>query len=433
MNTLSSINLDKDNKLVNTNKIKCKYCGTSFYSKNMRIYIDELIYSSKLTNYNNDDVFILLKCFYCDEYSPIKTLMKYKKLDLSNTNITSLNNIDNDVEEINCYGCLHLKINKCPMNIKRINLKYCRLDNIDSLLFTYLTYINISDCENIRKLPLLPLTLKTLKCSNTHITSLESIPETLIKLNCSGCVYLFNFFKLKKLIHLEYLDCSYTQFNNFTLLSNSLKKLKINKTLIYNFESLPEKLISLHCKNIRIKNLEDLPSTIEYLNISCCKKLKSLYTNTDIHLNTLICREININNFESMNFIAEHIDISNSKKLISLYGLKFGILSLDVSSTSIKSFQYLPHSLKVLDCTYCINITSLRYSSESLIEIDISNTNIISLVGLKYGVRKIICRYCYNLFSFYGCPESIKYIDHSYTNIKFFNDLPESIVKRIFV
>ncbi len=94
--------------------------------------------------------------------------------------------------------------------------------------------------------------LTVLYCNDNKITSLDNLPDSLIKLYC-------NLNKISSLDNLPNslieLDCTNNQIRSFNNLVSLklLKYLNCNYNEITNLDNLPNSLIELHCSNI-VKN-----------------------------------------------------------------------------------------------------------------------------------------------------------------------------------
>lgn len=150
--------------------------------------------------------------------------------------------------------------------------------------FTSLTYLNCNgnqltslptlpdsliylDCGynvNLASLPTLPSKLTHLDCWNTQMASLPALPSTLAYLNCSGSYMTGNLTSLPVLPNsLTYLDCSgHANLTQLPTLPNSLTHLACRQDGLTSLPSLPDSLTYLDCSYNNIPCFPTFPSSI---------------------------------------------------------------------------------------------------------------------------------------------------------------------------
>ncbi|MEI6184246.1 MAG: T9SS type A sorting domain-containing protein [Bacteroidota bacterium] len=133
--------------------------------------------------------------------------------------------------------------------------------NMDSIACYSTIYMNlyIQDLNGIQYFK----NLKYLNCNNNQLTSLPTLPNSLIYLNCSG----------NQLISLPILPNSltdlYCDFNKISALPtipNSLTGLSCNKNQLISLPPLPNKFAYLHCESNQLTVLPSLPDSLRTLD-----------------------------------------------------------------------------------------------------------------------------------------------------------------------
>ena len=128
-----------------------------------------------------------------------------------------------------------------------------------------LVKLNCSANLSLQNLPDLPPGLKKLDCSDCPLRKLNSLPEGLVELNCDGC----GINQLDNLPgSLEVLSCGYNNLTSLDNLAEGLEILLCHGNLITSLDSLPSTLIKLDCNQCRITHLDNLPAGLKILYCS---------------------------------------------------------------------------------------------------------------------------------------------------------------------
>lgn len=144
---------------------------------------------------------------------------------------------------------------------------YCSNNNIttvptlpDSLLIFF--------CSNnqITSLPVnLPFKLQQLKCENNLLTSLPSLPNSLLSLFCSDNL-LGDLPPLPN--NLDNLTCNDNHIYNLPPLPSHLTSIHANLNLLYELPELPNGIKKIYCEQNQLYSLPALPATLNTLEIS---------------------------------------------------------------------------------------------------------------------------------------------------------------------
>lgn len=130
--------------------------------------------------------------------------------------------------------------------------------------FVNLTYLSCA-VNLLTSLPSLPNSLVNLDCSINQLTSLPTLPNSLTYLTCNNN-QLTSLPSLPS--SLVVLKCNYNQFSSLPSLPNSLHELWCSNNQLTSLPSLPSSLAYLTCSDNPLNSLPSLPNSLNQLN--CC-------------------------------------------------------------------------------------------------------------------------------------------------------------------
>jgi len=143
---------------------------------------------------------------------------------------------------------------------------WCDSNQLTTLPSLPNSLVMLNCCENqISNIQALPNSLGELYCWNNQLSYLPLLPNTLTRLHCSK----------NKLISLPYLPsvltelgCGFNQLSYLPILPNSLISMDCSNNKLNTLPSLPDKLINLWCINNQLSGLPLLPDSLVYLDCS---------------------------------------------------------------------------------------------------------------------------------------------------------------------
>ncbi|AYQ33906.1 3-coathanger stack domain-containing protein [Runella sp. SP2] len=225
--------------------------------------------------------------------------------------------------------------------------------------FTALTQINCMQ-NQLTSLPTLPNTLLDLQCNNNLLTTLPSLPANLNRLICTDN-QLTSLPSLPS--NLIILNCDNNQLTSLPSLPNGLLDVWCHHNRLINLPTLPSNIISLICENNQLTILPELPSK----------------------LTTLICSNNNLTVLPTLPSGLTRLFCSFNK-LTSLPSLPPNLPDLYCNSNQLTVLPTLPSSLTLLYCTDN-QIASLPTLPLSLAKLHIDANKIKCLPNLVAGLQ----------------------------------------------
>ena len=115
-----------------------------------------------------------------------------KFLECQFNNITSLDNLPQKLEVLNCsYNNNITSLDNLPPTLKILDCNNNQLNSLDNLQpnleILYCGYNRLTSLDN------LPPKLEVLYCGTNQITSLDNLPQTLTELNCNNNLLKYDF------------------------------------------------------------------------------------------------------------------------------------------------------------------------------------------------------------------------------------------------
>jgi Leucine-rich repeat (LRR) protein len=401
-NKLKDFNIDNCPLLERIELVGNDLTEVSFSNLNNLNYLD-LSYNSKLSSISELSGYNITLNLTANSFTSldninslnrVNTLIikknKLKSLHIKNSsNLYSINCDENKIEDINLHGCNNLT----SLNILNNPIKSLKFNNLSKLVD-----FEVSNSRD----------LKVLKVENCrHIEEFTKFFENLEELSFAGCT------SLKKIAKLTYGD-SFTYSGMYKLKKLNLSGCPIeNINLEYGLGSIETIDIS-DCKEIKTLNTS---SRLKYLNITGCVGLQEIRCDRselselvagnnalveEIFINKAQLTEFNINKFPSLKKLylednpIESIDISNHANIETFVGPK-GIASINFDNciklsrielygSKLKRFIVngcpemgvinISYSRKLehIDVSKCKSLTSLKCNSTALNELDLRNS-----------------------------------------------------------
>jgi len=215
-----------------------------------------------------------------------------------------------------CFNSNNKLDTVCAATQPAASINVYNLNITDLTGVQYFKNLDSLDCSSnsLSSLPTLPPSLIYLNCDSNKLSTLPALPVFLAYLNCSFNYALGSLPTLPAF--LTYLDCSYNSLSSLPALPASLILLKSSANSLANgLPALPDSLTSLSCYINNLSSLPALPASLT--NIEC-----------------------------------------ESNKLTSLPALPASLKGLQCSYNNLSSLPALPASLTFLDCTanniYCL-------------------------------------------------------------------------------
>ncbi|MGQ0829918.1 MAG: DUF7619 domain-containing protein [Bacteroidota bacterium] len=241
--------------------------------------------------------------------------------------------------------------------------------------------------------------LRHLICYSNQLTSLPSLPNTLLTLNC------FN-----------------NSLASLPALPGSLKEIFCGENSLVNLPALPNSLERLHCVYNQLTDLPVLPNSL--LELICAFNQLSALPLLPATLNDVDC---------------------TNNTLVSLPTLPNSLRNLYCGDNLLTSLPQLPNSLQVLSC-YLNQLTSLPTLQNSLSQLNCSSNQLSILPSLPATLQYLSCGAnqltnlpplpnllkrlsCYNnqLSSLPDLPDTLQWLDCANNSISCFPEFPSSL------
>lgn len=334
-------------------------------------------------------------------------------------------------------------------------------------------------CNNEYNVPKLPDTVMYLELNEGKAKTMDSIPDMLATLNCSGneltCLPDISESKLRKL------SCHRNKLTTLPDLPDSLITLNCSSNKLTAVPKLPRLLKSLYCSDNKISDLGELPEMLDILhfsnnNVTSINFLPKSLSTLDMSYNPMnkLPDQLKDSNIFRLNFsyigLTELSDddlpsevtelVCDSNNLTRLPKFKQRLLELNCSNNPISSLPELPESLLELHCLYnklteitsfpkeiqhvdCSNSLMLQenrcnhlprinygfFNNETKV-LDINRNSITRLCNLPLRLKTLICSNN-QLTELPELPESLRMLDCEGNMLTTFPKLPREL-KRLF-
>lgn len=213
--------------------------------------------------------------------------------------------------------------------------------------------------------------LQKLNCSTNQLTSLSSLPQSLLELNC-GSNLLTSLPSLP--LMLLTLDCPFNKLISLPVLPNGLQVLQCYQNEIEIVPVLPQTLTKLICSNNKITVLPVLPQSL--LQLSCDNNLLTTLPTLPQNLEVFSCSNNKIAELSILPTTLKSLSCSLNL-LTDLPTLPQGLGALNCSSNLLTNFPYLPQNLETIFCNDIPKLSCINYLlPPNLVYIYVNNTNI---------------------------------------------------------
>jgi len=233
-----------------------------------------------------------------------------------------------------------------------LDLTFLQISSLDGI--QYFTSLEHLFCysNHLTSLPTLPASIIFINCSNNQLNSLPALPTSLLNLNCSENQLT----SLPALpASLGYLSCSSNQLISLPILPSSLTRLTCENNHLTSLPVLPASLTHLYCNYNQLSSLPALPTSLTYL----------------------WCYQ---NQLTSLPILSDSIKELNcgGNQLTSLPTLPALLITLDCGLCQLISLPALPASLTTLTCSYN-QLTTLPALPALLLELYCRNNQLSNL------------------------------------------------------
>jgi len=277
--------------------------------------------------------------------------------------------------------------------------------NISNLFgIQYFDNLTILDCSynQLTSLPTLPNSLMQLSCYSNQLTILPAMPNSLISLGC-GANPLASLPTLPN--SLMQLYCDDNQLSGLPALPNSLISLECNNNQMTSLPTLPNSLASLSCGNNPLTSLPTLPNSLTYLGcvnnqLTSLPTLPNSLTNLECRVNQLTSLPTLPDSLIQLNCSENQLTIlpllpnpliylyCDNNQLITLPLLPNSLIYLYCNNNQLTSLPTLPNSLGTLWCNNN-QLTSLPEVPVVMSRFIIQDNNISCLVNLPLVTNSI--------------------------------------------
>ena len=308
----------------------------------------------------------------------------------------------------------------CPgvLNIFTLYLQNCNISNLSGIA----VFINATKLicygNQITSIPTLPPSLLQLDCSSNPITSYAALPASLIEIDYSGtlahpiwpggletikCNYISQLPPAPlpalppSLTHLEcnisqvtslpalpptltYLNCSNNPLNSLPSLPISLNNLYCENDQLTTLPPLPNSLEFLWCRNNQLSNLPTLPANLKEIDFS-----QNPITTTPIlpsSLTYLVFNNTPLNPFPALPPGLEGLEIAGNN-LTSIPPLPPNLTGLNCDNNQLTTLPFLPPSISYLSCSHNL-LSSLPELRDTMDFLDCSSNPLTCFPKMKY-------------------------------------------------
>ena len=271
------------------------------------------------------------------------------------------------------------------------------LTQVQNIFDLYVNNLNISDLTGIEYL----VNLTTLNCSYNQLTSLSTLPNSLINLSCNNN-------QLNSLptlpSSLQFLECSNNQLSSLPVLPVSIVNLSCGANQLTILPSLPGNLSEFKCMQNQLTSLPPLPSTL--VNLRC--------DNND--LTTLPSLPASITDLNCAN-----------NQLTNIPQLPVSLINFNCSGNYLTSIPALPSTLESLICSGGGNILGfLPQLPNTLRQLWCEYNSLTTLPTLPDSLKDFLCRNN-QLTSIPAVPNFMYNFWISNNNISCLTNLPQFI------
>jgi len=321
------------------------------------------------------------------------------ELNLSSLGLTSLPELPNNLQKLNCYNN---KLTSLPTLPNGLGELYCGNNKLTELPILPNNLQKLNGCNNkLTSLLTLPKTLQELDCSENLLTSLHHLPNSLQILNCSENL-LTSLPKLPN--NLKQLYCSENQLTKLPTLPNSLQRLYCWNNKLIILPKLPNNLKQLYCQVNQLTKLPTLPNSLQRLycwdnQLTSLPKLPNnlvlLYcynnklTNLPdlsqlIHLREVSCNNPNLHLTSEQLQLIKNLSGETPEELQSRINLG-NIRMNQITTQNTELIKSTLDNMLTNNTPNNLNLPELDQKEQSVYKISCSNSN--DLIGDKLDTR----------------------------------------------
>jgi Leucine-rich repeat (LRR) protein len=233
-------------------------------------------------------------------------------------------------------------------SITNINVQSYSIANLSGIEhFTALQFLNCS-FNQLTSLPSLPSTLLNLNCLGNQLNSLPELPESLLALNCSGNPNLNTLPAYPPNLESLTMGGTAINLNNYAPLPETLITLSLQFGQHTSLPTLPPNLLTLMCGTNPLGSLPELPASLT--NLACNNnELTSLPNPLPPNLVYLTCPGNNLTTIPELPSTLVSLFCENNQ-LTGLPNLPNGITTLIAHNNLLTSLPELPTALTYFEC-----------------------------------------------------------------------------------
>ena len=341
-----------------------------------------------------------LDCSY-NQYLHTLTMLPagLKTLYCLSGHLDSLPVLPDSLEKLDCSWNQLYVLPSLPSTVHWVDCSYNHLAAIPALP-AILDSLNCTGNHFITSLPSLPDSLIYLSCIDNQIVNLPVLPQKLFNLQCG-----YNQLQFLPVLpsSLSILGCDGNMFSSLPQLPSALKEISCgHSNTLTSLPSLPDSLIKLWCLNAQLSSLPTLPLLLKDLN--CFHNLLTSMPALPSSLNFLDCQW---------------------NQLTTMPQLPDSIIQFNCANNQITSLLNLPDRLFSFRCDYN-QLTSLPALPDSLVFLECHNNMLDSIPALPNTLFSLQC-YNNNITSLPALPSSLKYAECQDNLLTSIESLPDTM------
>ena len=258
------------------------------------------------------------------------------------------------------------------LTAKSLNTSYRRIRTLEGVqYFRALDSLKCNSDTTLTYIPALSKRLRVLECRNDSLTTLPTLPDSLIRLACEFNV-LDSIAALPST--LSTFTCYNNKLNGLPTLPAGLKALYCSGNKIDSLPALPDSLVVLSCYSNKLAKLPALPGMLR--DLLCSNNLLTTLPALPALLKDLSCY---------------------SNKLTALPALPDSLSALSCSHNRLTTLPALPNSLTIINCENN-SLTGLPALPDSLFQLFIDNNpsllclpQLNTIVDFEFYNTHVVC------------------------------------------
>jgi hypothetical protein len=227
--------------------------------------------------------------------------------------------------------------------------------------------------------------LDTLMCANNPLTTLSSLPPSLIYLRCNQDQLT----SLPPLPNtLRYLECSTNNISSLGPIPATVETLSVVQNNLTSLPTLPASMVYFDCRGNQLTSLPTLPPLLNY--IDCGGNPITSLPAIPSSLRTLMCQSDlltslpNLNSLQSFN--------AQNNQITALPALPSTLVGIGVDGNQLTSLPTLPANLVTLWCEYNY-LTSLPALPSTMASLMCDHNQITALPSLPSSLQYLTCAF----------------------------------------